>query len=247
MKSKSVLITGGARGIGRAISIKFAQEGYNVLINYNNSKKEAEELKNYLKQLFPSLVIETYKADITKKEEVQDMIKFASQKFCNIDVLVNNSGCAMTKLANDIEYDDIKRVFDLNVFGTFNVIRECLASMISKKSGSIINISSIWGITGASMEVLYSSSKAAVIGMSKALAKELGPSNIRVNVVAPGWIETDMTKCYSNEEKAMFCEDVPLQRLGNVEDIANAVYFLATDESSYITGQVLSPNGGYLI
>ncbi len=248
MHNKSVLVTGGAKGIGSFIVKKFADMGYNVLINYNKSENEATNLKNFLNQKYPNILIDIYKADVSKRDEVNSMVDFMLNKFGRIDTVVNNSGVAKSEIFNDIKVEELKEMFDINIIGTFNVTQEVLNKyMISKKCGSIINISSIWGITGASMEVAYSTAKAGIIGMSKALAKELGPSNIRVNVIAPGWINTDMTKDYTDEEKEMFISEIPLGRLGEGNDIAGLCYFLASDESSYITGQVISPNGGYLV
>ena len=176
------------------------------------------------------------------------MIDFAIRRFGSIDVLVNNAGICLTKIFNDITNEEFDNIINTNLKGTFNVVKETLNKyMINKKDGSIINISSIWGMVGSSMETLYSSSKFAIIGMSKALAKELGPSNIRVNVVCPGWIETDMNKKYTDKEKENFICDVPLGRLGKTNDVANAVYFLASKEASYITGQVLNVDGGMIM
>ncbi len=248
MFNKSVLVTGGAKGIGRGIVEKFAKNNFNVLINYMNSENEAKNLKAYLNEKYPGVNIEIFKADISNRIEVNSMIKFMLERFLRIDVVVNNAGVAISKVFNDITEEELKRMFNVNLLGTFNVTQEVLNTyMINKKSGSIINISSIWGITGASMETIYSATKAGIIGMSKALAKELGPSNIRVNVVAPGWIETDMTKTYTNEEKKLFISDVPLGRVGIIDDVANIAYFLGSDDSLYLTGQVISPNGGYLM
>lgn len=248
MNNKIVLVTGGAKGIGKGITQKFASMGYDVLINYYHSENEANELKLKLNEKYPNSIIEIFKADVSKREQVNSMIDFALKKFKNIDVVINNSGVAMSKIFGDIEEQELKEMFDVNILGTFNVTQEILnRCMINQKKGSIINISSIWGISGASMEVAYSTMKAGIIGMSKALAKELGPSNIRVNVIAPGWIDTDMTKEYTEEEKNSFIEEIPLGKVGDVEDVANICYFLASEESKYITGQIISPNGGYLI
>ena len=248
MKNKSVLVTGGARGIGKDIVETFAKNGYNVLINYNTSKDEAFKLKEELSIKYKDVKIEIFKADISDRKQVNEMIEYMLKELNTIDVLVNNSGIAQDKMFNNISVDEFRHMLDVNVVGTFNVTQEVLNKyMINKKEGSIINISSIWGITGSSMEVAYSCAKAGIIGMSKALAKELGPSNIRVNVVAPGWIETDMTKSYDETSRNLFLEEIPLGRFGKTQDISELVYFLGSDKASYITGQVISPNGGYLI
>lgn len=248
MYNKAVLITGGAKGIGSGITKKFASMGYDILINYYHSSKEATSLKSELNKKYPNSTIEIFRADISKRDEVNSMVDFMLDKFKKIDVIVNNSGIAKSMIFNDIDEQELKNMFDVNILGTFNVTQEVLNRyMINQKRGSIINISSIWGISGASMEVAYSTMKAGIIGMSKALAKELGPSNIRVNVIAPGWIDTDMTKEYTEDEKNSFIEQIPLGRVGDIEDVASLCYFLASEESKYITGQVISPNGGYLM
>lgn len=248
MENKSVLVTGGAKGIGKDIVETFAKNGYDVLINYNTSEKDAFKLKEELNLKYKDVKIEIFKADVSDRKQVNEMVEYMLKELNTIDVLVNNSGIAQDKIFNDISVEEFRHILDVNVVGTFNVTQEVLNKyMINKKEGSIINISSIWGITGSSMEVAYSCAKAGIIGMSKALAKELGPSNIRVNVVAPGWIETDMTKSYDETSRNLFLEEIPLGRFGKTQDISELVHFLGSDKASYITGQVISPNGGYLI
>lgn len=243
---KTVLITGGAKGIGRKIAEDFASLGYNVCINYNTSEKEAISLKNRLASLGYSVLI--IKADISKKEEVDKMIEEIIVNFGKIDVLVNNAGICNYDLFTDISDEDIKKIIDTNLIGTINVTKSVLnKSMIKNKSGNIINISSIWGIIGASCEVMYSLTKAGIIGFTKALAKELALSNIRVNAVAPGVIDTEMISNLKEVELNILKDEIPLGRIGNVEDVSNAVLFLALEKSSYITGQVISPNGGMVI
>ena len=247
MSNKTVLVTGGAKGIGKAICEKFASQGYNVLINYKTSKEAAEKLKTDLLKSYSNIDVEIYECDVSIRDNVSKMVDFAVKRFNSIDVLVNNAGISLTKIFNDITTEEFDNIINTNLKGTFNVIKETLNKcMINKKNGAIVNISSIWGRVGSSMETLYSSSKFGIIGMSKSLAKELGPSNIRVNVVCPGWIETDMNKKYTINDKENFINDVPLGRLGNVCDVANAVYFLASTDASYITGQVINVDGGYL-
>lgn len=244
--NKTVLITGAAKGIGAQIARDFAKEGYNVLINYNLSYNEALKLKQEL--LEAGYNVEIYKANISNRDEVEKMIQFCISRFDRIDVLVNNSGICEYKLFTDITNEDFINMLNVNVVGNFNVTQSALKHyMLNKKDGVIINISSIWGIVGASLEVNYSTSKAAIIGMSKALAKELAPSNIRVNVVAPGAIKTDMMKDLSKEDIEEFRKEIPLERIGEVEDISGVVLFLASDKATYITGQVISPNGGIVI
>lgn len=245
MNKKTVLITGASRGIGRATVKLFAKSGYNVLINYNKSEKEAYELYNSLKDKGYSVSI--FKADVSNKFEVNLMVNHCIGIFGKIDVLVNNAGITQSKLFTDITYEDWKEMMDVNLNGIFYTTQKALQYMIPETSGKIINISSIWGMVGGSFEVHYSTSKAAIIGMSKALAKELGPSNIQVNVIAPGVIQTDMLNDINEDIIDTLREETPLMRLGTPEDIANCVLFLASEKSNFITGQVISPNGGFVI
>lgn len=244
--NKTVIITGASKGIGREIAKEFAKSGYNVCINYNTSERKAKELKEEFDELGLSSII--YQADVSDRRQVDDMIDTVLSTYHSIDVIVNNAGICEYKLFTDITSEDLQNMINTSIVGTFNVTQSALKKyMINNKCGSIINISSIWGMVGSSMEVNYSTSKAAIIGMSKALAKELGPSNITVNVVAPGAIETDMNAGFSDEEMKAFCEEIPLGRIGKVEDIAGVVKFLASDDAKYITGQVISPNGGIVM
>lgn len=245
MNNKTVLITGGARGIGRAISLIFSRNNFNIIINYNNSYNLANDLlKEILSYGFSA---EIYKADISDINQVLSMVKYCIAKYNKIDVLVNNAGIAQQKLFTDISESDWNNMINTNLTGAFFCTKEVVKNMIKNKSGKIINISSIWGITGASCEVHYSVSKAGIIGLTKSLAKELGPSNIQVNCIAPGIINTDMLADFNQEDLDVLKNDTPLMRLGTPEDIAKCVYFLASDNSDFITGQVISPNGGYLI
>ncbi len=244
--SNTVIVTGAAKGIGASIAREFAKAGYNVCINYNTSKKQAQDLQKELQKLGYSCMI--YQADVANRKQVDEMIDEVLKRYKSIDVLVNNAGICEYKLFNDITNLDLQKMLDVSVIGTFNVTQSALKKyMINKKDGSIINISSIWGITGASMEVNYSISKSAIIGMSKALAKELGPSNITVNVVAPGMINTDMNAKFTKEELQEIEDSIPLCRIGNTDEVAGVVKFLASKEARYITGQVISPNGGMVI
>lgn len=238
---KTVLVTGGARGIGKAISEKFAKNGYNVIVNYSKSEEAAYALAQEYSN------VRTFKADISNKKDVKNMIEFAQNEFKGVDILVNNAGISSSGLIQDLSEEELNRIFAVNVNGSIFCAQAVLPDMISKKNGKIINISSVWGMVGASNEVAYSASKAAIIGFTKALAKEVGPSNIHVNCVAPGIIMTDMVSDYSVEEFDNIRSNIPLDRIGSTEDIANIVYFLATDDASYITGQVISPNGGWVI
>ena len=245
MEKRTVLVTGASRGIGKSIATLFAENNYNVLINYNKSEEEAMDLYNSLKSKGYS--VDVYKADVSKKEEVNMMINYCIGKFEKIDVLINNAGISKTNLFTDISYEEWDEVMATNLNGVFYTTKKALQYMIPEMSGKIINISSIWGMVGGSFEVHYSASKAAVIGMTKALAKELGPSNIQVNCIAPGVIQTDMLNNVSQETLEMLREETPLMKLGTVEDIAHTALFLASENANFITGQVISPNGGFVI
>ena len=245
MKKKTVLITGGARGIGKAMSKAFAKEGYNVLVNFNKSENEAKELYTILNE--KNFSVKLFKADISNREDVEDMVDYCIKEFGGLDVLVNNAGVSQDKLFTDITDEDWDNMMNINLKGSFYCSQVALKYMISEKKGNIINISSIWGISGESCEVHYSITKAGIIGMTKALAKEVGPSNIRVNSIAPGVINTDMLSGYNEEDIDALVEETPLMRLGTPEDIANCAIFLASDKSNFITGQVISPNGGFVI
>ncbi len=246
MKSKrTVLITGGAKGIGKAMTEIFAEEGYNVLTNFNKSEASALELYECLKA--KGLNVEKYRADVTDRSEVKKMIEYCLSMFGKIDILINNAGISQEKLFTDITDDDWDNMINTNLKSVFYCSQEVLKEMISEKSGKIINISSIWGLVGASCESHYSVSKAGVIGLTKSLAKELGPSNIQVNCIAPGVIETDMLCDCTENDLNVLRESTPLMRLGNAKDIANCALFLGSDHSDFITGQVISPNGGFVI
>lgn len=191
--------------------------------------------------------VKLFKADISNREDVEDMVDYCIKEFGGLDVLVNNAGVSQDKLFTDITDEDWDNMMNINLKGSFYCSQVALKYMISEKKGNIINISSIWGISGASCEVHYSITKAGIIGMTKALAKEVGPSNIRVNSIAPGVINTDMLSGYNEEDIDALVEETPLMRLGTPEDIANCAIFLASDKSNFITGQVISPNGGFVI
>ena len=236
---KTVVITGSSRGIGAATAKLFAENGFNVCVNYFHSEKAAKELTASL----PSAV--AVKADISKKADAVALIEAVTETFGHVDVLVNNAGIALPpQLVTDISDADYDRVFDINMKGVHNTVSAVLPQMVNRKSGNIVNISSLWGVVGGSCETVYTASKAAVIGYTKALAKELGPSGIRVNCVAPGFIRTEMNARFSEEEIASFAEETPLCRVGGPQDVAKAVFFLATDMSDFITGQTLCVDGG---
>ena len=241
--SKVAIVTGGAKGIGAEIVRTLAENGYIVILNYNNSKVQAEELKNEMLQ--KGFNIEVVKADVSNRNEVNSLIEFAIKKFKKIDILVNNAGISLEGLFTDVSEEMWQKIINVNLNSVFNCTQEVLKYMIKEKSGRIINISSIWGETGASCEVAYSTTKAAINGMTKALAKEVGLSNIRVNAIAPGIINTDMISRLSYEELEQIKEQIPLNRIGNTKDIARCVKWLVEDE--YTTGQIISINGGWYI
>lgn len=240
---KTVIVTGGSRGIGAAIVKELALKKYNVVLNYNKSEKEAEKIKEELKE--NDINIEIFKADISDKKQAKELIEFTLNKFKNIDVLINNAGIDQIKPFMEITENDWNTMFKINLNSVFNCTQEALKNMIHNKKGCIINISSIWGITGASCEVHYSASKAAIDGMTKALAKELGPSNIRVNSIAPGLVNTEMNKELSREDLAELKKEIPLGRIAQPEEIAKSVEWLIEDE--YVSGQIISVNGGWNI
>ncbi len=243
-KNKVALVTGGARGIGKAICHSLAKDGFKIAINYNNSEKEAIALKNELSLITE---VEIFKCDVSDSAQVKEMFREISQRLGNVSVLVNNAGIAEQALFTDITDEMWERMINTNLSSAFYCSREALKNMISEKNGVIINIASMWGEVGASMEVHYSTAKAGLIGMTKALAKEVGLSGVRVNAVSPGVVLTDMMNAFSEADKEILKDETPLNALGTPEDIANAVSFLVSDKAKFVTGQVLSVNGGFVI
>ncbi len=235
---KTALITGGSRGIGAAVARRFAGEGYRVIINYKRSEAEARALAEELGGI-------AVRADVGDPKQVAAMADEIGERFGALDVLVNNAGISHIGLFTDMTEAEWQRMIDVNLGGAFRVTKSLIKPMIARQSGCVINISSMWGQVGASCEAAYSASKAGLIGLTKALAKELGPSGIRVNCIAPGVIETDMNAELSGDTLSALADDAPLMRLGAPEDVADAAYFLA--ESGFITGQVLGVNGGFVI
>ena len=236
--NKVVVVTGSSRGIGANIVKTLAKKGYRVILNYNKSENYAQNVQKEL------INVDIFKADVSKKAEAVSLINFAIEKYGKIDVLINNAGISQSKLFPDLTDEDWNNIINSNLNSAFFCSREAAKNMIHNKSGLIINISSIWGITGASCEVAYSTSKAALNGFTKALAKELGPSNIRVNAIAPGIINTDMNNYLSNEELESIKEEIPLERIGETIDISKCVERLIED--NYTTGQIISINGGWV-
>lgn len=232
------IVTGGAKGIGEAIVRTLVSDGYSVVVNYNRSKELAKELVLSLPNTY------AVKADVSKASEVKAMHEFIiAQGLVEPCVLVNNAGIAQQKLFTDITEEEFDLMYNVNVKGAFNVCKEFLPAMIRAKSGKIVNISSIWGVEGASCEVHYSTMKSALIGFTKALAKEVGPCNINVNCVAPGVIMTDMCNHFDEETLDILKEETSLMRLGTPQDIANVVSFLVSEKASFITGDVITPRG----
>lgn len=239
---KVILITGASRGIGNNIAKTLAKANI-VVANYNRSEKEAKDLKKELEE--NNINIDIIKANVCERNQVQKMVKQILDKYGHIDVLINNAGISQYKLFTDISDDDWKEVMDTNLNANFIVTQEVVRNMIHNKEGLIVNISSIWGVTGAAMEVAYSTSKAGIIGLTKSLAKELGPSNIRVNAIAPGIINTNMNSKFSEKEINDIKEEIPLEKIGEPEEITKCIEWLIKD--TYTTGQIISINGGWNI
>ena len=241
--NKVTIVTGASKGIGKEISKELAKKGNTIIANYNKSEKEIKELQQELEK--QNIKIDIYKADVSKREEATNLVKYTIQKYGKIDVLINNAGISQIKEFTQITDEDWNNMINTNLNSVFYMSQEACHNMIHNKKGCIINISSIWGITGASCEVHYSVSKAGVDALTKALAKELGPSNIRVNSIAPGIINTEMNAHLSEEEKQNIEEEIPLEKIGKAIDIERCVEWLIKDE--YTTGQVISINGGWNI
>ncbi len=236
--TKNVLITGGTRGIGAACSRIFSRNGYTVYAIYNQDEKSAKGLEK-------EIGCKIYKADISNRDSIKKVVDEIINNAGRIDVLVNNAGIAGQKLFIDLEDIEWDNIINTNLTSVYNVTKEVLKNMISNHSGSIVNVSSIWGQCGASCEAHYSASKAGVIGLTKALAKEVARCGIRVNCVAPGMIETQMNSAFSKEDIEEICEEIPMARMGTPEECAELIYFIASEKASYITGQTIGINGGW--
>ncbi|MBR2588398.1 MAG: 3-oxoacyl-[Bacilli bacterium] len=239
------VVTGGTRGIGRQVVISLAEQGYDIATNYRSENDDLESIKEEVRSI--GRRIYTYKCDISDFENSKDFIENVIAEFGQIDVLINNAGITKDGLLMRMKKEDFESVIDVNLVGTFNITRNVIPYMIKAKHGRIVNISSVVGISGNAGQTNYSASKAGIIGFSKSLAKEVASRNICVNCVAPGFIQTKMTDVLKNEVKEEIMKQIPLKRFGTVQDVANVVKFLVSEESSYITGQVINIDGGMLM
>lgn len=241
---KVAIITGATRGIGKQIALTLANEGYNIILNYRTENDELKQLKNEIEN--QNVKCLTVQGDVTNFEDCKQMIESAIKEFGKIDVLVNNAGITKDMLLARMKEEDFKQVIDVNLVGTFNMTKNVISYMMKARNGRIINISSVVGIAGNAGQANYSASKAGIIGFTKSLAKEVASRNILVNAVAPGFIETNMTDVLKQEVKDEIAKNIPLKRMGTPQDVANVVKFLASEDSSYITGQVISVDGGMI-
>ena len=237
---QTVLITGGTRGIGKALVEAFSTNGYKVAFTYKNSEIAAKNVAESTGAL-------AIRADSACESDVLSAGEYTREQFGNIDCLINNAGVCAFSLFSDISLDDWNDMLAVNLTGAFLYTKAVLPDMIAKKAGRIINITSMWGIVGSSCEVHYSAAKAGLIGMTKALAKELGPSGITVNAIAPGVIDTEMNKMLSDADREALIDETPLMKFGTPEDVANAALFLASDRASFITGEVMNLSGGFIV
>ncbi|NLO63346.1 MAG: 3-oxoacyl-ACP reductase FabG [Clostridiaceae bacterium] len=242
---RHALITGSSRGIGAETARLFARNGYAVSVIYRKNSYLADQVVSDIRRLGGEAV--SYRVDLVDFHAVKSVASQAMLEFGAVDVLVSNAGISNFGLFQDVTPEAFRETIDTHITGLFNVTQAILPGMLSRKVGSIVTVSSIWGMTGASCEVAYSTAKAGIVGFTKALAKEVGPSGIRVNCVAPGLIDTDMNSRLSVKEIQDICDETPLGRIGSAAEVAEAIYFLASDQADFITGQVLSPNGGLLI
>lgn len=245
LKGKTAVVTGASRGIGRAIAIKLARLGVNIVVNYRNSYDAVQEVVKEIQALGARAL--AVQCDISSYNDVENMMKKSMEEFGSIDILVNNAGITKDGLLMRMKEEDFDSVIDINLKGAFNCTRHISAIMLKQRSGRIINISSVSGLTGNAGQVNYSSAKAGILGMTKAVARELAGRGVTCNAVAPGYIQTDMTEGLSEKVRDTIMSAIPLKRLGTPEDVANTVAFLASEEASYITGQVINVDGGMVM
>lgn len=239
---KCALITGASGGIGSEIALRLAKDGFNIAACYYTDETGIRELEKKLKETDAEYRL--YKADVSDYEKIKEVFADAAEVFGGVSVLINNAGIAQQKLFTDITQQEFDRITAVNFKGVFNCCQCAVPFMVNRKSGKIINISSMWGICGASCETVYSATKAAVIGLTKSLARELAPSNVQVNCIAPGAIDTKMNNNLTDEDKAAFAEEIPMGRFGTAAEIAGVVSFLASRDSDYVTAQVIAADGG---
>lgn len=244
-EKKTVFVTGASRGIGKEVALKFAENGYDVIINYVSDKTDVDALRKEFEEKGANSLI--LKADVSNEEEVKDVVEKAIEKFGKIDVLVNNAGITKDNLLMRMSQEDFDKVIDINLKGTFLVTKAVTKYMMKKRSGSIVNLASVVGVVGNAGQCNYSASKAGIIGFTKSIAKELASRNIRANAVAPGFIETDMTNVLSDTVKESIHNQIPLKRMGSSKEVAELIYFLGSEKSSYITGQVVNIDGGMVM
>ena len=242
---RTALVTGGSRGIGRAVCLKLAAAGYDVAVNYRADAEAAEKTAGEILARGGRAV--KVKADVADGAAVAAMVRQTETQLGPVSLLVNNAGLSWSGLFQDMDYDLWRRMFAVHVDGAYHCIQAVLPQMLREKDGCIVNVSSIWGLRGASCEVGYAAAKAALIGLTRSLAAELAPSGIRVNAVAPGSIETDMLRALGEDTLAALAEETPMGRLGTPEDVAGAVCFLASRDASFLTGQVLTMDGGFTV
>lgn len=243
--NKVAFITGATRGIGRQIAITLAKEGFDIAINYRKENEDLIETKKMVED--QKVKCFTVQGDVSSFEDSERMVNDIIEEFNHIDILVNNAGITKDMLLMRMKKEDFESVIGVNLVGTFNITKNVIPYMMKNRSGRIINVSSVVGISGNAGQTNYSASKAGIIGFTKSLAKEVGSRNILVNAVAPGFIETQMTDVLKEEVKEEISKTIPLKRMGTVEDVSNVVKFLASKDSSYITGQVINIDGGMLM